>query len=182
MLLLAHMSQLYGQFNMVSTLLKKRYHLWKKLGLCLTLNIINLQSLFRGEFFTSSNFQVPSTFTPNVIGLVNASSWPTSPCGKKVRRPSMFKLTQQHTNNQDVGKLFNPSTNLPPVDVHPPRYGRIYIILCGHKHFDVTIKNHPCGSCIYFIVMSTISLGMHGAWVQCKHMYPLQQKVSLYAK
>jgi hypothetical protein len=38
MLLLGYMSRLYGLFSMVSTLLKKRYHIWKRLGFCLTLN------------------------------------------------------------------------------------------------------------------------------------------------
>jgi len=142
----------------------------------------NPWSLFRGEPSTSSNFQVPSTFTPNVIRPIDASSWPTSHCGKKVRRPLVFKLTKQHTNNWDASKLLSPSIGLPLVDVHPLGYGRIYNIFCGHKHFDVSIGNHPCCFCIYFIVISTASLGRHGAWVQCKHMYPLQQKVSLYTK
>ncbi len=68
----------------------------------------NPWSLFRGEPSTSSNFQVPSTFTPNVIRPIDASSWPTSHCGKKVKRLLVFKLMQQHTNNWDVDKLFNP--------------------------------------------------------------------------
>jgi hypothetical protein len=139
----------------------------------------NPWTLFRGEPSTSRNFQVPSTFTPNVIRPTDANSWPTFHCGKKVRRPLVFKLTQQHTNNWDASKLFSPSTSLPLIDVHPLGYGWIYIIFCGHKCFNVTIRNHPCCFCIYFIVMLTASLGRHGV---CKHMYPLQQKVSLYAK
>jgi hypothetical protein len=78
---------------------------------------------------------------------------------------------QQHTNNWDVGKLFSPSSGLPPIDVQPLGYGWIYNIFCGHKCFDVTIGNYPCCFCIYFIVMSITSLGGCGAWVQCKHLY-----------
>jgi hypothetical protein len=83
----------------------------------------NPWTLFRGEPSTSRNFQVPSTFTPNVIRPTDANSWPTFHCGKKVRRPLVFKLTQQHTNNWDASKLFNPSTSLPLIDVHPLGYG-----------------------------------------------------------
>ncbi len=77
----------------------------------------NPQSLFKGEPSTSSNFQVPSTYTLNVIKLAYVSSWPTFCCGKKVRRPLMFKLMQRHTNNWEADKLFSPSTSLPLVDV-----------------------------------------------------------------
>jgi hypothetical protein len=142
----------------------------------------NPWSLFRGEPSTWSNFQVPSTFTPNVIRPTDANNWPTTHCGKKVRRLLVFKLTQQHTNNWDASKLLSPSIGLPRVNVHSLGYGRIYNILYGHKRFDVTIGNHPCCFCIYFGVMLVASLGKHGTWVQCKHVYPLQQKVSLYAK
>jgi hypothetical protein len=37
--LLSHKFRLYGQFDMVSTSLKNRYHVWKGLGFSLTLNI-----------------------------------------------------------------------------------------------------------------------------------------------
>jgi hypothetical protein len=36
--LLDRMFQLYGLFNMALTLFRMRYHLWKRLGLCLILN------------------------------------------------------------------------------------------------------------------------------------------------
>ncbi len=83
----------------------------------------NLQSLFKVEPSTSSNFQAPSTCGLDVIRLVDVSNWPTSHCGKKVRRPLVFKLMHQHTNNWDVNKLFIPSFGLPQVDVHPLGYG-----------------------------------------------------------
>jgi hypothetical protein len=75
--------------------------------------------LFKGEPSTSSNFQAPSTCRIYVIILVDVSNWPTTRCGKKVRRPLMFRLTHQHTSNWDVDKLFIPSFGLPLVDVHP---------------------------------------------------------------
>jgi hypothetical protein len=54
----------------------------------------NLHNLFKGEPSTSSNFQVPSTCRLDVIKPIDANNWPTSRCGTKVRRPSMFKLMQ----------------------------------------------------------------------------------------
>ncbi len=72
----------------------------KRLGFSLTLNVgtTYLQNLFIGKPFTTSNCQVPSICTQNLIRLVNASNWPTS-CCKKVTRLLAFRLTQQHTNN-----------------------------------------------------------------------------------
>jgi hypothetical protein len=55
----------------------------------------NPPSLFRGEPSISSNFQVFSKCRSDIIRLVDASNWPTSRCGKRVKRPSMFKLTHQ---------------------------------------------------------------------------------------
>jgi hypothetical protein len=83
---------------------------------------------------------------------------------------------QQHTNNWDVDKLFNPSTSL------PPRYGQIYSILCGHKCFNVTIGNYPCCFCIYFAVMYVVFLGERRAWVQCKHLHHILQNIMYYGK
>jgi len=108
---------------------------------------------------------------------VDASSWPTFHCGKKVRRPSMFKLMQHHTNNWEVGKLFSPSIGLPYVDVQPPRYAQIYNTLSNHKCFYVTIGNYPCCCCIYFVIMSTFFLGGRETWVQCKHLHHILQNI-----
>jgi len=41
----------------------------------------------------------------------------------------------------------------------------------------VTIGNYLGCSCIYFVIMSASSLGGHGAWVQCKHMYYILQNI-----
>ncbi len=91
--------------------------------------------------------------------------------GKKVKRPSKLSLTQQHTNNWEVGKLFLPCTMFLPIDGLPPRYGRIYNVFSSEKRYHVTMGNYP--SCFYlnFVTMVAYSLGGHGAWVQCKHIY-----------
>jgi hypothetical protein len=52
------------------------------------------RNLFKGEPSTSSNFQVPSACRLDVIKPIDVSNWPTSRCGKKVRRPTMFKSMQ----------------------------------------------------------------------------------------
>jgi len=83
----------------------------------------------------------------------------------------MFKLTQQHTCNWEVSKLLIPMTIFYPVDVHPLKYRQIYNIFFNHKRYDVTIGNYPCCSYIYFVIMSTTSLGGCGAWLQYKHLY-----------
>lgn len=39
------------------------------------------QNIFRGELSISKKIQVPSTYTLNLIRLVDANNWPTSHCG-----------------------------------------------------------------------------------------------------
>jgi hypothetical protein len=51
-----------------------------------------------------------------------------------------------------------------------------------HKCYDVTIENYVSCSCIYFVVMLTIPLGEHGAWVQCKHIYHILQNIMYCGK
>jgi hypothetical protein len=51
-----------------------------------------------------------------------------------------------------------------------------------HKCYDVTIENYVGCSSIYFVVMLTISLGGHGAWVECKHLYYILQNMMYYGK
>jgi hypothetical protein len=41
-----------------------------------------------------------------IVRSVDANYWPTTRVGKKVRRPFVFKITWQHTNNWEVGILF----------------------------------------------------------------------------
>jgi hypothetical protein len=42
----------------------------------------------------------------NLVKLFDASCWPTTHGGKKARQPSIFRLTQRHTNNWEVDILF----------------------------------------------------------------------------
>jgi hypothetical protein len=79
---------------MVSTLLVKRYHLWKKLGFCLTLNAGTTLKVYLEASFSFQAISNPSAYTLNVIIHVDANNWPTSHCGWKVRRLLVFKLTQ----------------------------------------------------------------------------------------
>jgi hypothetical protein len=41
----------------------------------------------------------------NIVWLANASCWLTIHGGKNVRQPSVFKITQQHTNNWETNIL-----------------------------------------------------------------------------
>jgi len=114
---------------------------------------------------------MPIVYTQNFITLIDLNSWLIT-CGKKVKRPLMFKLTQQHTNNWEVRKFFILVIVFLPLDVHLQWYGQIYSVLSGHVRYDVTIRNYLINcSCIYLVIMLTTFLGRHGAWVQCKHLY-----------
>jgi len=62
----------------------------------------------------------------NLVKPFDASCWPTTCGGKKVKQPSVFKITQQHTNNWEAGKLFLQCIIFIVVDVTPLEYGRIY--------------------------------------------------------
>jgi hypothetical protein len=102
----------------------------------------------------------------NLVRLFDASCWPTTHGGKKVKWPSIFKLTQQqHTNNWEVDILFLQCIVPPPIDVSPFGYGKIYNIIYNDKQYDVTIGNILGCSCIYFVTMLVASLGSHGAYV-----------------
>jgi hypothetical protein len=74
------------------------------------------QNLFRGEISTTSNCQVPSIYTQNLVMFIDASYWPIFQCGKKMKRHLMFKLPQ-HINNWKADKLGIPMTILLSVDV-----------------------------------------------------------------
>ncbi len=80
---------------------------------------------------------------------------------RHLRRPSIFKLTQQ-TNNCDVDVLFLQCIVFLVVDVMPPRYGWIYSILFYYKQYNVMIGNFPGCLCVYFVTMLVASLGSGG--------------------
>jgi hypothetical protein len=84
----------------------------------------NVWSLFGFQSSSSSNSHVLVVSCHNLVRPSNASCWLTTCGGKKVKWPSMFKITQ-HTNNWEVGRLFFQCTIFPIVDVPPPKYGWI---------------------------------------------------------
>jgi len=49
----------------------------------------------------------------NIVRLANASYWPITRGGKKVRPPSVFKITQQHINNWEANILLTQCTIFP---------------------------------------------------------------------
>jgi hypothetical protein len=65
-------------------------------------------------------------------------------------------------------------------DVPPPGYGQIYNIISDDKRYDVTIGNFPRCSCVYFVTTLASSLGGHGVYVQCKHVYHVLQTNMFY--
>jgi hypothetical protein len=75
----------------------------------------------------------------SLVRLSDASCWLTTCGGKKVRKFSILKLTQQYTNNWEVNILLFKCI----VDVPLPGYGRIYSIISNDKQYNVTIGNFP---------------------------------------
>ncbi len=43
--------------------------------------------------------------------------------------------------------------------------------LSNDQRYNVTIGNFPGCSCVYFDIMLVGSLGGHGVYVHCKHVY-----------
>jgi hypothetical protein len=79
----------------------------------------------------------------------------------------MFKITQQHTNNWEVDKLFIQCIVFLTIDVAPFEYGQIYDILSNDKQYDIIIGNFViigC-SCVYFVKMLAGSKGDRGVYV-----------------
>jgi len=50
-------------------------------------------------------------------------------------------------------------------------------ILSDDNQYDATIGNFLRCSCVYFVRMLVGSLGGHGAYVQCKHVYHIFQMI-----
>ncbi len=95
---------------------------------------------------------------PSLVRPSNASCWPITCGGKKVKQPSIFKLTQ-HINNWEVSILFFKCIVFFVVDVPPPGYERIYNILPDDNRYDMTIGNFLGCSSVYFAAMLKGSLG-----------------------
>jgi hypothetical protein len=123
-----------------------------------------VQRLFGSQSFSSSISHVLVMNVHNILRSTNASCWPIICDGKKVRWPSVFKITQ-HTNNWEVGILLTQCTIFPAIDVLSPRYGRIYNILANDKGYFVTIGNFLRCSCVYFVIMLVGFLGSREVYV-----------------
>jgi hypothetical protein len=106
----------------------------------------------------------------NIVQSANANCWPITCDGKKVSQPFVFKITQQHTNNWEVGILLTQCTIFPIVGVLSLGYEQIYNILSNDKRYDGIIGNF-LDVHVYFVTMLVGSLGGHGVYVQCKHVY-----------
>jgi hypothetical protein len=116
----------------------------------------------------------------NIVWLTDASCWPTTCGGKKVKWPSIFKITQHHTNNWEVGILLTQCIIFPHVDVPSRRYRRIYNILSDDQRYNVTIGNFLEYSCFYFVKTLASSLGAHGVYMHYKHVYHVLQMIMFY--
>ncbi len=111
----------------------------------------------------------------SLVRLSDASCWPITCGGKKVRGLSILKLTQQYTNNWEANILLFKCIIFLIVDVPLPGYGRIYSILSDDKRYNVTIRNFLWCSCVYFVAM--LALGGLGTYMQCKHVYHILQLI-----
>jgi hypothetical protein len=69
--------------------------------------------------------------------------------------------------------------HFPPIDVPSSRYGQIYSIFSNEQGYDVIIGNFPRFSCVYLVTILVGSLGGHGVYVQCKHVYHILQTIML---
>ncbi len=117
--LLGMQFQPYGPSKKVTTVEETRFpfdHLCRN----------DVRSLFGFQSSSSSNSHVPLVSCHNLVRLSDASCWPTTRGGMKVRRPSMFKITQLHTTNWEAGRLLLQCIVFPDVDVPPLGYGQIY--------------------------------------------------------
>ncbi len=125
----------------------------------------NPWSLFGSHSFSLSNSHVLAINCDSLVRLIDVSCWPTTRGGKKLRQPSVFKITQHHTINWEVSMLFLQCTISLAFDVSPLGYGRIYNVLSDKQWYNTTIGNFLGCSCVYFVTMLASSLGGRGAYV-----------------
>jgi hypothetical protein len=119
-------------------------------------------NLFGPQLSNPSSLYVHAMSAHNIVRLVDASCWPTTCGGKKMRQPSIFKITQQHTNNWEVDILLTQCLVFTFVDVPSLGYEQIYSILSNDQKYDVTIQNVLKCSCVYFVKMLVGSLVLVG--------------------
>jgi len=82
-----------------------------------------------------------------------------------------------HEIYHEVGKFLLHCTIFLVVDVPSHVYGQIYNIFSNDKIYNVNIENFPRCSCVYILTMLASSLGDHGVYVQCKHVYYVLQMI-----
>ncbi len=113
---------------------------------------------------------------------VGANNQPKTWSGKNIHCASIFKISTQQQNKWEAGPIILVNI-LQPTNVPFPGYGKIYKIILGPtencKQYEVIIGNFPTYTCIDFVLMMTCSLGIHGKWVHCKHLYYILQQVML---
>jgi hypothetical protein len=112
--------------------------------------------------------------------LIQMTIWPESHNSKTIWWVLTLKLLMPQTNRLEASQTLE-AILLPPTEVLSPRYGHIYIVNFGQpptiKHYVAMIGNFPTCICIGFITMMASSLGGHGKWVHCKHLYYILQNV-----
>jgi hypothetical protein len=91
-------------------------------------NYNHVRNLFGSRSSSPSNLHVLTMNAHNIAWPIDASCWPTTCGGKKVRQPFHLQITHQHTNNQEASILLTQCTIFPLVDVPSHGYGWIYSI------------------------------------------------------
>ncbi len=84
-----------------------------------------------------------------------------------------FELIFINLNPFSLHNLATPLSTLSNVNTTS-----IQFVQQGQHSF--TFNNYPSCSCIYFVAMLAMSLGEHGAWVQCKHLYHILHNIMYY--
>jgi hypothetical protein len=98
---------------------------------------------------------------------------PKTRSGKSIRKNNNAPSTKQANNYASSLTL---KGQIRKVTMIPhPRYGCIVTLDSGAppkvQQYLITIGTYPKCSCEYFKDMATKSLGKHGGWVSCKHLY-----------
>jgi len=76
------------------------------------------------------------------------------------------------------GQIFKTKL-LIPLNIPPPRYGQIYLLLSvpqeNHKQYEVMISDYLVYNCVDFASTVVLSLGKQGPWVPYEHLYYILQ-------
>ena len=103
----------------------------------------------------------------------NADNFPKSRLGKSIRRNNNTPNIQQ-ANNCASSLTLNYQIRKVTMIPHPG-YGCIVTLDSGAppkvQQYLITISTFPECSCQNFKDMATKSLGKHGRWASCKHLY-----------